>query len=334
MAGAVAHFERAVELAPQFSEAWNHLGTIAYQSRDYPRAESCFRKALDADPEAFQPLVNLGGVSINLGKFEEALQYNLYAALTRPNDALANSQLGMSYFYLGKLDLAAEVSYRRQPHRPRAFLASAADAGGNRPAPAGPGRGGGRTGGLPAVSPGCAGGAAKIKEKLAQLRAQSDPAQLFAATGMARTFSRYAGPRALTATRSAVRQDGRYYLQSRDRDGHVRQSGIDATIGSGRHVRMLLSRTRTAGSSCRSPGIRRTAGDTLRAPVSAFRRIAWLAMRVRRPIGRSRSAAPVAMLRPDRASPAKPCASNATREPVDRIPPTAQPRPAQRESSS
>jgi tetratricopeptide (TPR) repeat protein len=103
---AVAHFERAVELAPQFSEAWNHLGTIAYQSRDYTRAETCFRKALDADPNAFQPLVNLGGVSINLSKFEDALQYNLYAALTRPNDALANSQLGMSYFYLGKLDLA------------------------------------------------------------------------------------------------------------------------------------------------------------------------------------------------------------------------------------
>jgi len=104
--GAVAHFERAVELAPQFSEAWNHLGSIAYQARDYTRAESCFRKALDADPNSFQPLVNLGGVSINLAKFEDALQYNLYAALTRPNDALANSQLGMNYFYLGKLDLA------------------------------------------------------------------------------------------------------------------------------------------------------------------------------------------------------------------------------------
>ena len=104
--GAVAHFKRAVEPAPQFPEAWNDLGTIAYQSRDYSSAENCFRKALAADPKSFQPLVNLGGVCINLGKFEEALQYNLYAALTRPNDALANSQLGMSYFYSGKLDLA------------------------------------------------------------------------------------------------------------------------------------------------------------------------------------------------------------------------------------
>ena len=105
---AVAHLNRAVELAPQFAVAWNHLGTIAYQTRDYPRAETCFRKALDADPDFFQPLVNLGGALISLHKFDEALQYNLYAALTRPNDALANSQLGLNYFYLNRLDLGSK----------------------------------------------------------------------------------------------------------------------------------------------------------------------------------------------------------------------------------
>ncbi len=139
--GAVARFERAVAIAPQFSEAWNHLGTIAYQARnDYTRAESCFRKALDADPKAFQPLVNLGGVSLNLGKFEDALQYNLYAALSRPNDALANSQLGMDYFYLGKLDQAQKLPYGGQAARPCSFFASATAAGGNCLAAAGPER--------------------------------------------------------------------------------------------------------------------------------------------------------------------------------------------------
>src|ERR1017187_10323978 len=186
--GAVAHLERAVELAPQFSEVWNHLGTIAYQSRDYARAETCFRKALEADPAAFQPLVNLGGVSINLSKFEQALQYNLYAALTRPNDALANSQLGMTYFYLDKLELArkylttakrldpahfshpqlvlAEIGLRRQDRT--AAVAELAEFLQYHPdAPE----------------------AGQIKQKLAQLNAPSDPAQAFAATGMARTFS-------------------------------------------------------------------------------------------------------------------------------------------------
>lgn len=104
VAAAVAHLERAVEIAPQFVAAWNNLGTIAYQSRDFTRAEKCFREALDRDAEAFEPAVNLGGVLLTLLKFDEALKYNLYSVLMRPNDALANSQLGMDYLALGDLD--------------------------------------------------------------------------------------------------------------------------------------------------------------------------------------------------------------------------------------
>ena len=104
--GAIARLQRAVEIAPQFSAAWNRLGTIAYQSRKYAEAENYFRKSLAADPQAFEPLVNLGGVLLNLGKPDEALQLNLYAVLRRPSDALANSQLGMSYFLSRKPDLA------------------------------------------------------------------------------------------------------------------------------------------------------------------------------------------------------------------------------------
>jgi Tfp pilus assembly protein PilF len=103
---AIAHLKRAVELAPQFSAAWNHLGTIAYQTGQYVVAEADFRKGLAADPDAYAPLVNLGGVLINLGKWDEALEYNRRAVLASPNDALANSQLGTVYFYTGDLDSA------------------------------------------------------------------------------------------------------------------------------------------------------------------------------------------------------------------------------------
>lgn len=106
VAGAVSRLERAVKLAPQFSAAWNNLGTIAYQSREFPKAEGHFRRALEEDPEAFEPAVNLGGVLLTLEKIDEALKYNLYSVLVRPNDALSNSQLGMNYFYLGDLDRA------------------------------------------------------------------------------------------------------------------------------------------------------------------------------------------------------------------------------------
>jgi tetratricopeptide (TPR) repeat protein len=103
---AVSHLERAVELAPQFSAAWNHLGTIAYQSGHYPEAEADFRKGLETDPDAYAPLVNLGGVLLNVAKWDEALEYNRRAVLISPNDALANSQLGMTYFHLEQLESA------------------------------------------------------------------------------------------------------------------------------------------------------------------------------------------------------------------------------------
>ncbi|MGA2197649.1 MAG: tetratricopeptide repeat protein [Bryobacteraceae bacterium] len=102
------HLEESVKLAPQFASAWNNLGTIAYQTARYPRAEQCFREALAQDPTAYEPLVNLGGVLLNLNRLDEALVRNQRAVLMRPNEPLANSQLGMTYFAAGELDLAVK----------------------------------------------------------------------------------------------------------------------------------------------------------------------------------------------------------------------------------
>lgn len=103
---ATQKLEDAVERAPQFSAAWNNLGTIAYQSANYARAEECFREALEQDPQSYAALVNLGGVLLTLRKLDEALSLNERAVLIRPNDALAQSQLGITYFETGNWELA------------------------------------------------------------------------------------------------------------------------------------------------------------------------------------------------------------------------------------
>lgn len=118
---AQGHLERAVEIAPGFSEAWNNLGTIAYQTGRFKRAATCFEKALAANPKAYEPLVNMGGVLINLNRLEEAREYNQHAVLLRPNDALGNSQLGITFFELGK-DGEAEKYLRRACELDRAHF--------------------------------------------------------------------------------------------------------------------------------------------------------------------------------------------------------------------
>ncbi len=47
---AEAHLRRAIELAPQYSEAWNTLGTVYYQTQRYSEAERNFREALKYHP--------------------------------------------------------------------------------------------------------------------------------------------------------------------------------------------------------------------------------------------------------------------------------------------
>jgi Tfp pilus assembly protein PilF len=115
------HLEHAVELAPQFATAWNTLGTIAYQTHRFALAEQRFRHALKQDPAAYEPLVNLGGVLVTAHKLDEALEVNVHAALTRPGDALANSQLGMTYFELGQFDAAVKYLERARTLDPAHF---------------------------------------------------------------------------------------------------------------------------------------------------------------------------------------------------------------------
>jgi Tfp pilus assembly protein PilF len=115
------HLEHAVDLAPQFATAWNNLGTIAYQTHRFPLAEQRFRQSLKVDPTSYEPLVNLGGVLVTLHKLDEALEVNVHASMTRPNDALANSQLGMTYFELGQFDSAVKYLERARKLDPAHF---------------------------------------------------------------------------------------------------------------------------------------------------------------------------------------------------------------------
>ncbi len=113
--------QHAVELAPQFVTAWNNLGTLAYQTRRFPLAERRFREALKQDPAANEPRGTRGGVLVTLHKLDEALEVNVHAALTRPSDALAESQLGMTYFELGQFDLAVKHLERARQLDPAHF---------------------------------------------------------------------------------------------------------------------------------------------------------------------------------------------------------------------
>jgi len=118
---AIRLLKHAVELAPQFMEAMNNLGTIYFQKGEFEVAENYFRQALAIEPEAFEPMVNLGGVLLATGSAHEAIEFNQHAQELRPLDALANAQLGLCYFRLGEFDPALEYLERTKELDPAHF---------------------------------------------------------------------------------------------------------------------------------------------------------------------------------------------------------------------
>jgi Tfp pilus assembly protein PilF len=109
---AIAHLKKAVAIAPQFIEAWNTLGTLAYKSGQLSLAEVYFREVLRKEPDYYPSLVNLGGTLLNEGRLQAALPLNKAAVEARPDDALAHSQLGLNFFYLGD-DIEAEKELKQ-----------------------------------------------------------------------------------------------------------------------------------------------------------------------------------------------------------------------------
>jgi len=81
---AVANFEKAARLNPENAVAWNWLGLIAREGRDYAKAESAYAKALEIKPDYAAAHFNLAVLhDLYTRRPAEALQhYREYQRLT------------------------------------------------------------------------------------------------------------------------------------------------------------------------------------------------------------------------------------------------------------
>lgn len=106
---AFTELQKALELNPQDKEIHNALGVIYLTKlEDYAKAIEHFQKALAIDKNYSEAATNLGNTYANMKKFNEAIEsYNI--ALSNPqyrNPAMALNNLGMVYYRLSKWDEA------------------------------------------------------------------------------------------------------------------------------------------------------------------------------------------------------------------------------------
>jgi outer membrane protein OmpA-like peptidoglycan-associated protein len=67
--------KEAVSLCPQHAEAWNNLGTNFEKEGNWEQAEKAYRLANEYNPELGIPLAGLGDVSVNQGRYQEAIKW-------------------------------------------------------------------------------------------------------------------------------------------------------------------------------------------------------------------------------------------------------------------
>jgi tetratricopeptide (TPR) repeat protein len=83
---AIAHYQKAIDLYPDFDVAYVFLGDAHYFNGRYADAERCYRKALAINPSNTQALRFLGDALYKLNKQDEILPVLAMAVALKPNE--------------------------------------------------------------------------------------------------------------------------------------------------------------------------------------------------------------------------------------------------------
>lgn len=91
---AVAAYQQALDLRPNYPEAVNNLGLIYTGRGDFEQAEILLRGLLADNPDYFDAHINLGNLLMDTGRPGEAQFYFRRTVSMRPQSALAHDRLG------------------------------------------------------------------------------------------------------------------------------------------------------------------------------------------------------------------------------------------------
>ena len=109
---AIQHYEKSINLAPDFYPAHNNLGSDYLNKTNFADAEKQFREVLRVDQNDSQGYFNLGNVLTLTKRFDEAEKVLQQGLQKQPDSALGNFLLG-SLQEQTKQGVDAEKSLRR-----------------------------------------------------------------------------------------------------------------------------------------------------------------------------------------------------------------------------
>lgn len=112
--GARADLERAVQLRPDFAEAWSDLGTVRRNLLDEAGALSAFERAVRIDPKNAKSQFRMGSEYLHSGKPHQAVEHLREALRLDPDDRATLYNLQMALRADGQADEAKRVEDRME----------------------------------------------------------------------------------------------------------------------------------------------------------------------------------------------------------------------------
>ena len=109
---AIAHYQKALEIKPDYAEAHNNLGNALAGRGQIDSAIVHYRRALEIKPDCAEACSNLGNVLTSRGQIDSAIAYYQNALEIKPDYAEAHNNLAVTLAGRGQFDEAI-THYRR-----------------------------------------------------------------------------------------------------------------------------------------------------------------------------------------------------------------------------
>ncbi|MDI6827721.1 MAG: tetratricopeptide repeat protein, partial [Armatimonadota bacterium] len=122
---AIRHYERALEIKPDFPLAHNNMGLALLKVKRFNEAIFHFKEALESEPNSAVFRNNYGTALMEQGMLDEAIEQFKRALRINPDYAAAYTNMGLALAKLGDFDGAIseyEKSLKLDPHDERTVI--------------------------------------------------------------------------------------------------------------------------------------------------------------------------------------------------------------------
>ncbi|WP_432241196.1 tetratricopeptide repeat protein [Herbaspirillum robiniae] len=129
---AIASYQAALAIRPDDAQLWNNCGAALREAGRAEEAQQCCLRALEAAPDFAPAMLQLAGLYARAGELMLSSRYECMAYVLPPHEGKSRELLGTSYYFLGRLEEAAQLCCRwleEEPGNPVARHMHAAYAG-------------------------------------------------------------------------------------------------------------------------------------------------------------------------------------------------------------